>query len=435
MPETHAGFGPLATFGCLFNTLASSGEELMPMPLDGIRILDCTIWQQGPVATTMLADLGADVIKIEEPTHGDPGRGVLKVSGLITSIPTGSGRNYYFENNNRNKRAITLDLKHPKGKEALFRLVEKSDVFVQNLRHGVAAQMGIDYKMLSRYNPKLIYASGSGYGTQGPDATRPAMDYLGLARSGFMTQVGEPDQSPLYPQGGIADQMGAVLLTSGVVTALLARERFGIGQEVDVSLLGSMVALEGLSLAARLILGQSFKRNYRTKAGNPLWNHYRCGDGKWIAFAMLQDRSWSGFCKALGIEGLEKDPRFSTLDARGKNREELIAILDKMFATKPRAEWMSIFDKSGADNSFSQINDVDDLPDDPQVKANRYIEEFTHPEMGQIQVVGLPIKFSKTPGSIRREAPQLGQHTEEVLTEIAGYSWEEVAKLRDEKAI
>lgn len=407
----------------------------MVMPLEGIRVLDCTIWQQGTVATTMLGDLGADVIKIEEPIGGDPGRGVLKVSGLITSIPTGSGRNYYFENNNRNKRSITLDLKNPKGKEVLFRLVSKSDVFVQNLRQGVAARLGIDYKVLSRYNPKLIYASGSGYGPKGPDATKPAMDYLGLARSGFMTQVGEPDMPPLYPMGGIADQMGAIILASGVITALLVRERFGIGQELDVSLMGSMIALEGLSLAARLILGQSFRRNYRNKAGNPLWNHYRCGDGKWLAFAMLQDRFWAGFCKALGIAHLEKDPHFCDLDRRGENRQELIAILDRVFATKTRAEWMKTFEESGVDISYTPINDVDDLPNDPQVLANDYIVDFNHPVMGPIQVVGFPVIFGKTPGSIRREAPELGQHTEEVLIEVGGYTWEEIEKLRDGKVI
>src|SRR6266508_464609 len=288
----------------------------MGMPLDGIRIIDWTIWQQGPVATMMLADLGAEVIKLEERVGGDPGRGVMSVAGVM--IGTSEGHNFYFEANNRHKKSLTLDLKKPEAKEVVYKLAKKSDVFVQNFRKGVAAKLGIDYQTLSKYNPKLIYASASGYGPFGPDSGEPSFDYMGLARSGIMNAVGEPDMDPLNITGGIADQMGAIMLAYGVITALFTRERYGIGQEVDTSHLGSMMALQGLNLACRLTLGKEFRRAYRTKAPNPLWNHYKCEDGKWICLAMIQaDRYWPDLCKALGIRELEKDPKFATMTVRG----------------------------------------------------------------------------------------------------------------------
>src|SRR5262247_752292 len=305
----------------------------MQRPLDGVRIIDWTIWQQGPVSTMMLADLGAEVIKLEERVGGDPGRGVMSVAGVM--IGTSEGHNFYFEANNRHKKSLTLDMKKPEAREIVYKLAEKSDVFVQNFRKGVAAKLGLDYQTLSKYNPKLIYASATGYGPKGPDSGEPSFDYMGLARSGIMTAVGEPDMEPMNITGGIADQMGAIMLAHGIVVALLARERLGIGQEVNTSHLGSMMALQGLNLACRLTLGKEFKRFYRTQAVNPLWNHYKCQDDKWICFAMPQaDRYWSDFCKVLGITELEKDARFATMKVRGKNCEELISIIDKIFASK-----------------------------------------------------------------------------------------------------
>lgn len=405
----------------------------MAKPLDGIRILDWTIWQQGPVATMMLGDLGAEVIKIEERVGGDPGRGVMSIAGTATG---GEGkRNYYFEANNRHKKSLALDLKKPEGKNILYRLVEKSDVFAQNFRKGVAAKLGLDYQTLSRYNPKLIYASATGYGPTGPDAGEPSFDYMGLARSGIMTAVGEPDMVPQNITGGIADQMGAIMLSHGIVVALLARERLGIGQEVDTSHLGSMMALQGLNLACRLTLGKEFKRFYRTQAVNPLWNHYKCKDDKWICFAMPQaDRYWSDFCKALGISELEKDLRFATMKVRGKNCEELIAILDKVFASKPRDAWLPIL-KAGGDFIYTIVNSINDLPEDSQMVANDYVVEYDHPAWGTTKVVGSPLILSKTPADPKAPAPEFGEHTEQLLIDLLGYSWDDVAKLKEEEVI
>jgi CoA:oxalate CoA-transferase len=403
----------------------------MPLPLEGIRVLDWTIWQQGPVASMMLSDLGADVIKIEERTGGDPGRGVLRASGIdLSALP-----NFYFEAHNRGKRSLTLDLKQPEAREIVHRLAEKADVFVQNFRPGAAERAGLDYASLKKRNARLIYASGSGFGRRGPDAERPCMDYLGLARSGIMNAVGEPDDPPQAVQGAIADQMAGTMLAFGVMTALLARERFGVGQEVDVSLLGAMSWLQGLSVASRLMLGGEMPRFSRRATFNPLWNHYRCQDDRWIAFAMAQaDRWWASFCQALERPELATDERFATMATRGGNAVECVRILDEIFATRPSAEWARRLDEQG-DFIFTLVNRVSDLPDDPQMRANGLIAGVEHPHLGKLEMLNLPIGLSETPSSIRGTAPEFGQHTESVLLDELGYSWEEIAALREKGAI
>ena len=403
----------------------------MPMPLDGIRVIDWTIWQQGPVASVMLGDLGADVIKIEERVGGDPGRGVLKAQGLdLRDRP-----NFYFEANNRNKRSLTVDLKKPAGVAIVQRLAERADVFVQNFRKGVAARLGLDAATLRARNPRLVYASASGYGPEGPESGAPSFDYLGLARSGIMYSCGEPDDEPLAIAGGIADQMGAIMLAYGIITALFARERSGRGQEVDASHLGSMAWLQGLGLSARLMLGRALPRQPRRYATNPLWNHYKCADGLWLALSMLQpDRYWERFCAVLEIPEAAADPRFKTMLDRMMNAGECIALLDEVFARHPRAEWLRRL-AAGGDFIYSIINSVDDLPEDPQMLANGYVTTFDHPAFGPTQVVGLPVRLSDTPGAIWLPAPEFGQHTEEILTEVLGCSWEEIGRLREEEVI
>jgi crotonobetainyl-CoA:carnitine CoA-transferase CaiB-like acyl-CoA transferase len=403
----------------------------MTMPLEGIRVIDWTIWQQGPVCSVMLGDLGADVIKIEERVGGDPGRGVLRAQGLDLS----DRPNFYFEANNRNKRSLTVDLKKPEGVEIVRRLADGADVFVQNFRQGVAARLGLDAATLRARNPRLVYASATGYGPLGPDSGDPSFDYLGLARSGIMMSAGEPDDEPLAIAGGIADQMGAVMLAYGVLAALLAREKTGRGQEVDASHLGSMAWLQGLGLSARLMLGRALPRTPRKFANNPLWNHYQCADGEWIALAMIQgDRYWANLCRVLGIPEAAVDSRFATMIDRMMNAGDCIALLDATFARRPRAEWLDLLRKGG-DFIVSVVNSVDQLPDDVQVQANRYVTTFDHPTFGATRVVGIPIGLSETPGSLRRPAPEFGQHTEEILTEVLGYSWEDVARLKEHDVI
>ena len=405
----------------------------MAMSLEGIRVLDWTQWQHGPVATIFLADLGADVIKIEHREFGDPGRGMKAIMG--TMVDKDLPFNTYFEMQNRNKRGITLDLSKDKGKEILYRLAEKSDVFVHNFRKHVPSKLGVDYETLSRLNPRLIYAVASAFGPQGPDAGNPSFDALAQARSGIMTSIGEPGQDPLLSQGGLADQVGATTLAIAILAALLAREHTGKGQKVETSLLGSMCWFQQLYISLTLNVGETIERRGRWEQGNPLWNHYPCKDGNWIMFAMIQsDRYWADFCRVIGRDDLVTDERCKDMNTRAEHRMELIASLDETFKTKARDEWMERL-RQGGDFIFGPVNNVVELQDDPQVLENKYIMDFDHPAHGPIKIVGPPFHFSETPATVRRPAPEFGQHTEEVLMEVCGYTWEEMEKLRIEEVI
>jgi len=401
----------------------------MGAPLEGISIIDWTIWQQGPIATVMLADLGAEVIKLEERERGDPGRGLI--SGGTDGLPS----DFYFEANNRHKKSLALNLKLAPAREIVHRLAASADVFVQNFRQGVPARLGLDYESLSAINPRIIYASASGYGPLGPDSGKPSFDYMGQARSGIMNAVGGKEMPPTYVYGGVADQMGGIMMAYGIMTALFVRERTGIGQQVDISHLGSMMALQGLNVSSVLLTGREMPRRGRESAYNPLWNHYKCSDDRWLCLGMLQpDRYWIDFCRALGLDELAADTRYHQMVERGKNARELIAILDKTFATRPRHEWIEILERAG-DFIFTIMNTIADLPEDPQVIANDYVVDYDHPRRGKTRLPGLPVRFSRTPGESRAVAPELGEHTEEILVDRLGYSWQDIAKLREDGVI
>ncbi|MFC1904165.1 CaiB/BaiF CoA transferase family protein [Chloroflexota bacterium] len=405
----------------------------MIAPLDGIKILEWSVFQQGPAATVMLGDLGAQVIKIEEKVGGDPGRGVRRILGVAPPVMAG-GRTYYLETFNRNKRSIAVDVRKERGKEIIYKLVEQSDVFVRNFRPEAATRLGLDYATLSKYNPQLIYASATGFGLKGPDSAVASYDIVGQARSGLMTQIGEPDMPPLSAPMGMCDQAAAVMVAYGILAALVARERTGIGQEVDSSLLGSAMWLQALGISFKLLLGQDLPQPSRSKAGNALWNYYKCKDDKWICFAMAQsDRYWPDFCRAVGIEELEHDPRFEDMEKRRVNGEELVAILDKIFVTKTREEWSRIL-QDGVDLAFGPINTLGDLMNDPQVIENEYVVDYEHPVLGKVRLLASPVKFSKMSSNPRLPAPELGEHTEEILLE-ADYTWEEIAELKEEEVI
>ncbi len=406
----------------------------MAGPIEGIRVLDWTIVQMGPSATRMLADLGAEVIHIEKRITGDQSRELYRDLKARDGNPLPGGRSAYFEAHNRGKKSITVDVTKEKGKELIYRLFKNSDVFVHNFRQGVPEKLKLDYETLCRYNPKIIFAAASGYGPKGPEAREPTYDNLGMARSGIMTVVGEPGMPPLRIRGAIADQAGAILTSYGILAALLARERLGIGQKVDASHLGSMMALQTTTLSLSLYLGQEITRENRTKMPNPLWNYYQCRGGRWLVMQMSDEKYWPTVCKGLGIEHLEKDPRFENVEKREKHCEELIAIMDKIFLTRSHTEWMKTL-KAAGDVICTPIQTIAELPDDPQVIANDYIIDCNHKVLGPVKVMGIPFQLSKTPGFIKCEAPELGEHTEEILLEVGGYSKEEIARLRDEEII
>jgi len=389
------------------------------------------MWQFGPVSTMMLGDLGADVIKVES-LDGDHGRQFRRVAGASSQLP--GGLNAYFESLNRQKRSIALDLKNPKGVEILHRLVAQSDVFVQNFRQGVAERLGMGYEDLIKHNPKLIYGAATGYGPIGPDSDQPAFALTGEARSGSLFWGGPDDGRP-YNLGGIADQMAGVMLSYGILGALVARERKGVGQKVDVSHLGSLMWLGGNRYGIALISKNVPRRQDRTSVLNPLWNFYRCEDDRWIAFSMNQsDRYWPPFCEAIGHPGLIEDPRFNGMELRAENREALIRLLDGIFESKPRDAWEGMFAGNG-DIIWTRVQDVFDLPDDPQVIANNYIVDYDHPVLGPSKWIQTPVGYSSTPISSVKAAPAHGANTEEILIESLGCSWEDISKLQKEGVI
>lgn len=398
----------------------------MAGPLDGVKVVEITMFQQGPVAGMRLGDLGAEVIKIEAKT-GDPARGFMKIIGAMTGL---TGRNYYFEHTNRNKRSLVLELKTEKGMEILLALIDQADVFLNNMSIGAPIRMGIGPDVLLARNPRLIYAQASGWGRKGPDADALSFDYTGIARSGLMMSCGEKGSPPTQILPGIGDEIGGLMCAFGVTAALYAREKTGKGQVVDTSLMGSMIGALGFIMAAPAILGQEFPREIRAQAGNPVYNHYRCKDERWIAIAHLDpDRYWPKICRAMGIQNLEHDPRFNSIVARGKHSKELVAILDERFATKTRDEWSEILGNEGC--IFTPIQTPMEVSNDPQAWANDYFIHVEHPDWGPIKMTGFPWDFSDTPASWRRKAPEFGEHNEEILAKL-GYTVEEIASLREE---
>ena len=408
----------------------------MESPLAGIKVLDWTQFQLGAVAGAILGDLGADVIKIEHPVRGDGGRGMMRILGVLTGAK--GGRNYFFETFNRNKRGITIDLTKLEGKELFYELVKKADIVLENFRPGVTKRLEMDYDALCKHNPKIIYVSGSAFGEKGPDSELPGFDYLGLARSGSMYAFtgGPKDMPPIAPLGGIADQLGGTMMAFGAITALYARDRLGIGQKITTSHLACMMWLYENSLAQMLQQGVEHVSYPREEANNPLWNHYRCADDKWLAMAHIQsDRQWPAVCKAMNIEHLIKDSKFADADLRKKNSKELVKLFDEIFASKNREEWIKIFRATDKDLIVCEVNKFTDLAQDPQVMANDYFEEIDYPVLGRMKVQRFCLDFDKTDTSIRMPAPEFGQHTEEVLMDVLGYDWERIVKLKDKKII
>jgi crotonobetainyl-CoA:carnitine CoA-transferase CaiB-like acyl-CoA transferase len=400
----------------------------MHSPLENIRVLEWAIYHAGPGGPAILGDLGAEVIKIERPGMGDPARPLM--SFKEADFRFAEGRNLFYEGANRGKKSITIDLGHEKGREVAYKLIRKSDVFVTNMRTTTVKKMKMDYLTLSKIKPDLIYAAVTAYGSHGPDADKGGMDFQGQGRSGYMYAQGEPGTPPGVALFAVIDQATAVMASYQVIIALLMRHRFGIGQKVDVSLLGTASYLRYFNNLYSLITGQEISR-YERAIADPLRNYYKCKDDKWIVQTHGENadaRVWGQICELLDHPQLGSDPRYDTRQKRITHAGEIVSIFDKAFLTKTRDEWVRLFQEKNL--VISAVNNTLEAVNDPQMFENGYVVNFDHPEVGTIRIPGFPISFSGAKINNTLLAPRLGEHTESILREIAGYTDADIAQLK-----
>ncbi len=409
---------------------AEGGGEAAPeRPLEGVRVLDLTMWFQGPVAAQHLADLGAEVIHFENPKGGDLARGVASIKAL----PVGDW-NQYFLVINRNKKSMAVDLKTEGGREILARLVENTDVFLSNLSPGALKKWGCSYEELAAINPKLIYAMGTGYGPEGT-IDKPSFDMTVQALTGIMSRLGEPGQPPIYLGMGSGDAMGGLMAALAITLALYERRRSGRGQYLDASLYGAQLFMAAPSLQAYLAGAGPRYREQQSRACPvvPTWNSYRASDGWLVLCVSNRDEDWQGLCTALGRDGLAGDPRFESADGRRSN-EELVAVLDELFGTATAGQWTERL--RAADIAAAPVATLADIARDEQVWANDYLLK-THCAAvdREVSIRGLPIGLAATPGRVDALGPELGQDTELILFEALGYDWERIAEFKAEGVI
>lgn len=388
-------------------------------PLDGVRVIDLSRILAGPFCTMVLGDLGADVVKVEEPVHGDDTR--------AWGPPFQGDQSAYFLSVNRNKRSIGLDLKSPEGKRIIRRLVERADVLVENFRPGAAARLGLGYEELSTVRPELVYASISGYGQTGPDAHRPGYDAIAQARSGIMSVTGEPDGPPVRVGVSSGDIGAGMWAAIGILAALNARRSTGRGQHVDVSLLDGQVAWLTYVAAGYFASGTTPKRYGSAHPSIVPYQAIRTADGH-VMVAVGNEALWRSFALAVGLTELIDDPLYAVNELRVRNREALIGAIEEVLSCKPTDHWVTILQEAGV--PAGPINDVPAAVSDAQVLARGMVVEFEHRSAGLVRVVGSPIKLSETPSSTRLPPPTLGEHGDAVLAEL-GMSALEIGELRE----
>tara|TARA_A100001037_G_scaffold306870_1_gene357885 strand:+ start:7584 stop:8774 length:1191 start_codon:yes stop_codon:yes gene_type:complete len=396
----------------------------MVMPLDHIRVIDLSRVLAGPFCTMMLGDMGAEIIKIENPDGGDDTRGWPPFYE--------GGESSYFQSVNRNKKSLTLDLKSEEGKKILKELIKKSDVLIQNFRPGAIERLGFGWDVCKKINPKLIYSSVSGYGQNGPYRERPAYDILLQAEGGLMSITGPSDGSGYKTGIAIADLTTALFTIQGILLAIISREKTGLGQEIDVSIQDGQAAL--MSHAAGNFFATSVPPG-RLGNEHPSIAPYRdfcCSDGQLIV-AAANDSLWQRFAKAIGREDLANDNAWGKNAARVKNRKVLDKEIEKTMKQKSRAEWCKIISEAGV--PCGPIRNIQELTKDPQIKHRDMIVEIEHAKTGVLKMMGIPVKLSKTPGKVLLPPPLLGEHTDEILTEIIKYTKSDIDSLREEKII
>jgi formyl-CoA transferase len=396
-------------------------------PLEGVRILDLSRALAGPYCTMMLGDLGADVIKVERPGRGDESRGW---GPPFVGEPYGPyrGESAYFIAVNRNKRSVTLNLKSSGGQGIVRRLAAVSDALVENFRTGALDRMGLGYDDLRAVNPRLVYCSISGYGRTGPYAEHPGYDFIIQAEGGLMGITG-PEEGPPYRVGvPIVDITAGMFASSAILAALHARDRTGEGQLVDVSLLDASVALL-TNVASNYLVGQEPHRRLGNAHPNIApYEAFQARDG-WFALAAANQRQWAILCEVIDRPDLGRDPRFATNGARVSNRPALLETLREVFVQRDADEWLAELRESGL--PCGPINALPDVFEHPQAEARGLSLAAEHPTAGGVRTTGFPYLLSQTPAEVRQPPPLLGEHTEEVLTDLLGYSAQDVGELKE----
>jgi crotonobetainyl-CoA:carnitine CoA-transferase CaiB-like acyl-CoA transferase len=404
-------------------------QRAMAGVMDGVRVLEVAAWVFVPAAGAVLADLGADVIKVEDPRTGDPYRGLV-TQGIAT---VHHGVNYSVEQANRGKRSIGLDLKSDEGRALLYRLAATADVFLTSFRPAALARLGLDVAALREHNPSMVYVRGHGSGVRGPQANRPGYDATAFwARGGMAHTLTPPDaERPITQRPAFGDRTGAMNLAFGIAAALFRRERTGEPSVVDVSLLSSAAWVLATDVLNATVPGAASSTE-RPRPRNPLVNAFETSDGRWLSLVFLQpDRYWVELCEHLGRPELAADPRFVDSEARASHTDECRAALADVFEGRPYHEWCERL--SGLDAPWAPVQSVRELLDDEQFRANGYLQAVEAGDGATFPLVSAPVQFDGAPAALRR-APEPGEHTEAVLREL-GIGWEEIAAYKQRGVI
>jgi crotonobetainyl-CoA:carnitine CoA-transferase CaiB-like acyl-CoA transferase len=395
----------------------------MPGPLAGFTVLDLTRVLSGPYCTMVLGDLGARIIKVEQPGKGDDTR--------AWGPPFLGDESAYFLSINRNKESVTLDYKPADGRAVLEQLIAKADVLVENFRPGTLARAGFGWDAVHQKFPRLVYASIAGYGQTGPRKDEAGYDAVMQAEGGLMSVTGDADR-PGYRLGvAITDMVSGLYCAQGITAALLARERSGEGQRVDIGMLDTTAALLTYQAANWFATGQTPQRKGNRHATIAPYETFTTADGE-IVIAVGNDEIWKRFCPAAGVPELGANPRFATNKDRMANYDEMRPPIDRVFRTATNAEWIARLNAAGVPNG--EVRDIGQMLNDPQLAAREMVQTMMHPTIGATRVIGAPIKLSATPASLRTPPPVLGQHTNAVLAEL-GYSAAEITRLRDTRVV